>query len=177
MTWLARNRIALIVIAVCAPGLVGVLYGFEVLSSASKTTEVVEIAVGDSVEILGYEWEITQSVEIPGKGRSANDIPLGTSLVAAIIKVTPVDDSPGDDTCDVSLSSRSSGEELSWQTVGDPTVYDYGLLPESKTYCSLEGEPFSYEMVFLAPKGVYGTSTVDLDLGGSETVYRFDLEN
>jgi len=177
MSWLTRNRISLIVIAVCVPSLVGVLFGFEVLSRNSKETEVVEISIGDAVEAVGYSWKLTESVEISGEGRAVNDIPLGTSLVAAILTVTPVDNSPGEDTCDVTLSSRSSGDELVWRTVSDVALYGYARLPESESYCSLDGEPFSFEMVFLTPSATYDGATVDLDLGGSDTVYRFDLKH
>ena len=177
MSWLTRNRISLIVIAVCVPSIIGVLFGFEVLSRNSKSTDVVEISVGDTAEADGYSWKLTESVEIAGEGRAVNDIPLGTSLVAAILTVTPVGASPGDSTCDVSLSSRSSGVEREWRTVSDVASFGYARLADSASYCSLDGQPFSLEVVFLTPSQTYDAATVDLDLGESDSVYRFDLKH
>jgi len=177
MSWLGRNRVALAVIAVCVPALVGVLFGFEVLSRDSKATEIVTVAADDSVEIAGYTWRLTENVEIAGEGRAVNDIPLGTSIVAALVEVTPTGDSPSDTTCDVSLTSRSSGENLSWRTVGDVSVYGYGRLADTSSFCSLNGEPFELELVFLAPKGVYDSATVEFSLGDSDAIYRFRLND
>ena len=180
MLWLARNRVALAVIAVCVPGLVGVLFGFEMLSRDANAVEVREIAVGDSVTAAGYSWKLTESIEFVGEGRAVNDIPVGTSLVAAIVTVTPVDNSSVDDTCDVSLvggAGSPAGDELSWRTVSDVSLYDYARRPESASYCSLDGEAFSYEAVFLAPTGVYDEATVEFVFGSSDTVYRFDLKH
>jgi hypothetical protein len=173
-SWLRRNLVALIVIGVSLPALAYVFVAVPLLDSATEPA-VTTVRQGDPFEVGGYTFTLTASQEFPGAGTGsdpgANAIPLGTSIVGAIITAEPTGEPIGDDaatTCDTELTSRTGGEERTWSTVSSPTDFDYGVGSDRTTSCSLDGDPFELETVFLTPDGVYDHATVDLTVG-SET--------
>ena len=175
--WLRRNLAALIVIVVSIPVLAFVLVGIP-LQGRSGGPEIVTVPQGDSFEAGGYTFTLTTSQEFPGGGTGddsgANGIPLGSSLVGAIITAEPTGETT-DTTCETTLTSRAGGPERSWATVSSPTDFDYGVGDDRTTSCLLDGDPFELETVFLTPSGVYDRATIDLSVGGE--TFRLALQH
>jgi hypothetical protein len=173
VTWLRRNLAALIVIVVAVPALAFVLVGVPLLDAAGRSG-IVAVKQGDSVEASGYSFTLTASQEFPGTGTGpgTNSIPLGTSLVGAIIDIEPTSD-PVDGSCDTELTSRADGTDRTWWVVSSPLDFDYGVGDDRTTTCLLDGEALELESVFLTPEGAYDGATVDLTVG-TET-FRFEL--
>jgi len=177
-SWLRHNAVALGLLVAIIPGLIGVLVVFPLSEVAPAAQAVTPVAAGDPVELEGYEWTLTASREFPGKGLDDNQVPTGTSLIAAIIEAKPVATAPtGAVSCDVSLTSRTTGTERSWPRISNLYDFNYRIADDSQSYCQLSGgEPFNLEVVFLVPPRSYAGATVDLALTGDDTtVLRFSL--
>ena len=175
--WLRRNGVALLVIVVSLGGILFLLLGPQLIARAESAVWV-EVPQGETVESNGYSFTLKLSQEFPGEGLGddGNAIPLGDALVGAVIVVKIVGDVPGDDVtvgCEEKLTSRASGEELTWRTVSDESVFDYAIGDDRTAYCILDGEEFDLETVFLTPEGVYDHATVDLAVGDDQ--FRFEL--
>lgn len=169
MTWLRRNLPALIVIVLAVPALAFVLVGVPALDRPPAAVTVV--AQGDTAEAGGYSFTLTISKEFPGTGD--NGVPVGSSLIGALIDVEPVD--PGDPPlCDAELTSRAGGTERAWRALTSPRDFEYAVSDDSETYCGLEGEPFQYETVFLVPEGAYDGATIDISVGAE--LLRMELQ-
>ncbi|MBN9238347.1 MAG: hypothetical protein BGO97_01585 [Micrococcales bacterium 70-64] len=169
MSWLRRNIAALIVIVVSLPALATVLVVVPLLDQPADDVRVVQ--PGDTAQAAGYSFTLTASQEF--EGTDDNGIPVGTSLIGALIDVTRAG---GTDelSCDADLTSRAGGTERSWTTVSSPRDFGYGVGDDSETTCYLEDEPFQYETVFLVPSGTYDGATIDISVGS--TVLRMELE-
>ena len=185
--WWRTNLVALLSLLVVVPALVYVVVALPANSRAQSETAIDRVAYGDSTELGGYSWTLSASREFPGEGLDENDIPTGSSLVAAIIDVAPVeagsaDNNAADDdlasaSCDVTLTSRASGDERSWRELSNEAVYNYRLDEATTSYCSFDGEAFELEVVFLTPDDAYGSATIDLSLtAGDPTIKRFALQ-
>lgn len=162
-TWITRNAVALVVIVVAAPALVGILLGLPLLEASNDAADPIEVAEGESVEVAGYTWTLVASGEFPHAADNAA-VPAGLAVTAAIIEVRPTDD-PDENTCDAELTSRSGGAERRWLTLNDPLQFDYGVAEHSTTICQLDGEPFQYEVIYLTPEGTISESTIDVEIG------------
>lgn len=173
MSWLKRNLAALIVIVVTLPILAFVIVGYPLLERGAAPIQTVK--QGDTIELEGYSFTLTKSAEFVGTGTGAgtNNIPLGSSIVAAVFEVEPGAEAADEGTCDTELFSREGGKDRTWRTVSSPTDFDYAVGDERTTVCLFEGEAFELETVFLAPTGVYDSATVDLTV--LSTTYRFEL--
>lgn len=173
MTWLRRNLVALIVIIATIPALAFVLVGVPILDRPGAPTPVA-VQQGDTIEAGGYSFTLTASQEFVGTGTGAgtNNIPLGSSIVGAVLDVKPTTD-PIDGSCDAELTSRTGGTDRAWSTVSSPRDFDYGVGEDRTTVCLLDGEAFELESVFLAPAGVYDHATLDLTVGTES--FRFEL--
>lgn len=176
-SWWRRNVVPLVVIVVSLGAILFLLLGPQLIVRAQSAVWV-EVPQGETVESNGYSFTLTLSQEFPGEGLSGdgNAIPLGDSLVGAVIEVKIVGDVPGDDVtlgCDAELTSRADGQERSWRAVGDESLFDYAIGDDRTAYCILDGEEFGLETVFLTPEGVYSDATVDLTVG--EDQFRFAL--
>jgi hypothetical protein len=173
VTWLKRNLLALIVIVVTLPILAFVLVGYPLLERGTAPIQTVK--QGDTIELAGYSFTLTKSAEFVGTGTGAgtNNIPVGSSIVAAVFEVEPGADAADDGFCDAELTSRSGGTDRAWRVVSSPSDFDYAVGDERTTSCLFEGEAFELETVFLAPTGVYDSATVDVTV--ESTTYRFEL--
>ena len=177
-SWIRHNALALTLLVAIVPGLIGVLVIFPLGEVAPAVQAVRSVAAGDPVEFEGYEWTLTASKEFPGQGLSENQVPTGTSLIAAIIEAKPVGSAPGETaSCDVTLTSRATGTERSWPRISNLAEVNYRIADDSQSYCQLTNrEPFNLEVVFLVPLKSYPGATVDLALTGDDaTVLRFSL--
>ena len=185
--WWRTNLVALLSLLVVVPALVYVVIAVPANSRAQSETAIDQVSYGDSTELGGYSWTLSASREFPGEGLDENDIPTGSSLVAAIIDVAPVeagsaDNNAADDdlasaSCDVTLTSRASGDEKSWRELTNEAVYNYRLDEATTSYCSFDGEAFELEVVFLTPDDAYDSATIDLSLTvGDPTIKRFALQ-
>lgn len=173
MTWLKRNLAALIVIVVAMPLLAFVIVAYPLLERGAPPIQTVK--QGDTVKLGGYRFTLTKSAEFVGTGTGAgtNNIPVGSSIVGAVLEVEPGADAAEEGTCDAELTSRAGGTERTWRTVSSPSDFDYAVGDERTTTCLFEGEAFELETVFLAPTGVYDSATVDVTV--RSTTYRFEL--
>lgn len=176
-SWVRRNGVPVLVCVVSLGAILFLLLGPQLMVRAASAVWV-DVPQGETVESNGYSFTLTLSDEFPGKGLGddGNAIPLGDSLVGAVIVVEIVGDIPGDDEtlgCDTVLTSRASGQELTWSTVGDESLFDYAIGDDRTAYCVLDGEEFGLETVFLTPEGVYDHATVDLTVGDDQ--FRFAL--
>ena len=185
--WWRTNLVALLSLLVVVPALVYVVIAVPANSRAQSETAIDQVSYGDSTELGGYSWTLSASREFPGEGLDENDIPTGSSLVAAIIDVAPVEagsaesDSASSElaaaSCDVTLTSRASGDEKSWRELTNEAVYNYRLDEATTSYCSFDGEAFELEVVFLTPDDAYDSATIDLSLTvGDPTIKRFALQ-
>ena len=190
--WWRTNLVALLSLLVVVPALVYVVIAVPANSRAQSEAAIDLVSYGDSTELGGYSWTLSASREFPGEGLDENDIPTGSSLVAAIIDVAPVEagsaesDSASSDSasselaaasCDVTLTSRASGDEKSWRELTNEAVYNYRLDEATTSYCSFDGEAFELEVVFLTPDDAYDSATIDLSLTvGDPTIKRFALQ-
>ncbi len=161
MNWLRRNLAALIAIPLALTGLAYVLLVVPIAADTPREG-IVTVKQGDTIEVAGYSVTLIGTREFVGTGRGPdnNNVPLGTSLVAAVLEVQP-GNRPDDTVCDATLTSRVGGTERSWHPVSSPSDFDYGVDDDSTTVCLLDGDPFVLEAVFLAPEGAYDSATVD----------------
>ena len=181
--WWRRSLVPLIVVAVTVPALTFVVIGLPIIDDINEKTVFTPVAQGDTVKAGGYSFTLSLSQEFPGEGTGTdgNQIPLGSSLVGAILEVRPLDDAPpaSDDDplyCDVQLTSRADGLSREWSQVTSPSDYGYGIGEERTTTCGLDRLPIDVELVFLTPAGTYSTATVDFSIRGeSSTLLRFAL--
>ena len=185
--WWRRNLLALLVLVAVVPATVYVVLALPVFEILGREPEPTMVADGATADAAGYRWELLDSAEFAGTGRdgaAANSIPVGTSLVAALVQATPVGRVGKDPvSCQATLSDRGSRSgERTWAPLIDVAQYDYRLGSDTTTLCDpSSGEPFVLEVVFLAPAGTYDGATVDVALSGSGmslrggTVLRFPL--
>ncbi|HEY8589740.1 MAG TPA: hypothetical protein VIL55_09345 [Naasia sp.] len=177
--WWRRNLLPLLVLAAVLPATVYVVLGLPVLEILGREPTPTVVPAGDSAEAAGYEWTVLDSAEFVGTGGGdgdgANAIPLGTSIVAALVQATPLDgasDVPV--TCQATLTDRGSRVgERTWAPLVDLDQYDYVLGADTTTLCDpATGEPFVLEVVFLTPTGTYEGATVDIALSASGLTLR-----
>ena len=183
--WWRSNVIALLALVLIVPGTVFVVLGLPALAVADRTVTPTDVAANEPVSAQGFTWELTTSKAFVGTGsdRTKNQVPVGTSLIAALITVTPTSTSAAAadsyTSCDYALTSRSdpSVGERSWSSVLSLSDFNYNRADDTTAYCDLSSnEPFELEVVFLAPSTVYSDATVDVTLDGATTqVLRFSL--
>jgi hypothetical protein len=175
--WLRTNLLALLVLATAIPALAFVLVGLPIINNAESAPRFVPVAQGEAVESNGYTLTLTLSDEFvgTGSGKEGNHIPIGSSLVAAVIDIEPTDGASTDDAlvCGTELTSFAGGQERSWAEVDNPAEFKYQVGDGRTSFCTLEGEPTELEVVYLTPTGVYDDAVLDLTLKGDS--FRFAL--
>ena len=188
-SWWKRSRLALVTLVLVIPALVFVVVGLPLQSQLGAIRTPRTATANETITAGGFSWVLTASKEFVGEGVDANDIPLGTSLVAAIIEITPADATADlDASCDTKLTSRALPtdgppgtrlREVSWNSISGLAEYNYQIRDDSQSYCSLEtGEKVQLEVVFLTPTGAYDDATVDITLTDeAQTFVRFELEH
>ena len=182
--WLRRNLVPLIVIALCVPALVWMTMGVVLVDRANYAPRIVEVPTGESVEIGGYTWQLTESNDVTGEELETDALPDGTVIIGALVIAEPISgETLSEDACETTLTAPSSPPPSSeqrreWTTLTSTFDYNYGVLDDSTTFCGPDGEAMQYEAVFLVPDGVYERATVDLRMIGPDTantIYRFAL--
>ena len=171
--WFRRNTVALVVILLAAPALVGVQLGLPLLENAQTDDPVIEVALGETVTAAGYEWTLLANDRFDNS--EGNDaIPDGLELVAAIVGVKATGTVDGA-SCDAVLVSADHGwGDHSWDELSSPSTFGYELYDDATTICLLDGDSFDYESVFLAPLGTARSAALEIRLM-SGTVLRFEL--
>ena len=182
--WLRRNLVPLIVIALCVPALVWMTMGVVLVDRANSAPRIIDVPSGESVEIGGYTWQLTESNDVTGEELETDALPDGTVIIGSLIIAKPIaGETLSEDACEATLTAPSapppsSEERREWTTLLSTFDYNYGVLDDSTTFCSPDGEAIQFEAVFLAPDGVYEQATVDLTMigpGTANTIYRFEL--
>lgn len=162
--WFTRNAVALVVIVIAVPALVGVQLGLPLWEASKSEREVIEVPLGESVEVAGYTWTLVVAGEFP-HGDEFIEVPEGLAMTVALIEVRPAAKPLKKGSCSAVLTSRAGGEERHWQTVSNPYDFNYELLDDSTTTCLFEGEPFDYELVYLTPEDTVSSATIDVEVG------------
>lgn len=173
-SWWRRNRLALVALAVLAPGTaIGIgwhewhqYYGFD-----ARPFVPVVVEDGDTAELAGATWGPVRGGEL--EDLSGFDVPDGATVIAAGI---PVDPGPDGVSCTTPvLVHQATGRE--WQTART----EMGLLFDSEEpeYC-VTLDKVDYELIvpFVVPDDVEGPFWVDVwpqEAGGS--FLRFTLED
>ncbi len=162
-------------VAVAAPALVAVLLGLPLYENAQYDDTPVEVAKDEPIEVDGYTWTLVASGEFPHSADN-EEVPEGLAVTAAIIQVRPGDDPAVEGTCDAKLTVGEGLSARRWLTLSAYEDYNYAVLDESTTVCVLQGEPFDFEVVYLAPEGTISDAVVEVSIGGLESeVVRFAL--
>lgn len=173
--WFLRNAVALAVIVVAAPTLVGVLLGLRLLENSKLERPPIEVAAGETVEFAGYTWTLVASGEFP-HGPDNAEVPEGLAVTAAIIEVRPAADPRLEGSCEAELTSHATGSEQRWPTLSRPREFNYALGEDTTTLCLFDGEPFDLEVVYLTPEGTSSAASVEVEMGAySGDVLRFAL--
>lgn len=177
MTRRRATLVALIVSVVSVLGLAGSLVALPIYYDVTYAAKPIVVTPDEPVEFGGYTFTLTASAAFPGEGLDENQVPVGSSLVAAIIEIVPGPGTGDDDqdTCDAELLEPATGR--TWETLSSEREFGYGIADDSTTNCLLENEPLNLEVVFLTPDGVYDGAVVDIKLTSDfERFLRFQLE-
>ena len=179
--WLRRNLVPLGAIVVLAPACALVTFGLPWAEYQARTPDHVIADAGDDVDFNGLGWRLERTGEFVGTGTDGNGIPLDSSIVAALITVTPGDPAGDGPFCSFELRQDPDAahpDGRRWRQVLSPDTYRYGVGEESSTYCDPERtDPYQLELVFLVPEGVYGNAFIDAEIGSDrDPVLRFPME-
>jgi hypothetical protein len=163
-----KRILLLLLVIVVSAGLLGAAILVPPLIDDSSRKSPIEIAHGHSISASGYTWKVSKSAEFTGKGtgKGGNSVPKGLSLVAALVDIHANKGADKDLTCNVALTSRSTGTERSWPQIGNPRDFSYGVGEDTKQYCVLSGKSVQLEVVFLTPAKTGAHATLDLEFGG-----------
>lgn len=174
--WWRRNRVPLVALAVMIPLIVLVVAGLPVIDVAGRTQDPRFVPFGQTAEVAGWEFELLDSVEIPGTGIDGNGIPAGMSIVAALIDLRPTASADLELYCDAELTSRATGAPRMWSELTNPREFRYEIGEDNDDLCSPDGEHRRYETVYLAPEGTSESATVDVSVTADERAeLRFEL--
>jgi len=181
-SWLGRNGLSLAVIVLSIAGIVWITLVSVLLDRAEAAPRIVEVPSGESIEIGGYTWKLDESNSVDGEDLDTELVPEGGEMIGALLVVKPIEGATlTEESCATELTAPSapppSAEQRRvWATILTPSEFGYGLLPDSTSTCTPEGEAYQLESVFFTPAGVYDEATLDLTfLPGDNTVYRFAL--
>ncbi|MEP6478703.1 MAG: hypothetical protein ABJB03_04885 [Rhodoglobus sp.] len=174
--WLRRNLLPLIALVAIIPAITWVVYGIPHQEDVDTAVTTPVVAQGQAVDVGGYSIVLSNSKEFVGTGLNENKIPLGLSLVAAIIDITP-QDGAGEFSCTVSLVAPDGTDDLRWPEVFDPAKYGYGVRDGSDTNCYFDDETGSLEVVFLTPKGAYANAVVEVSVTQDSALVRLALKH
>jgi hypothetical protein len=174
--WLRRNLVPLLALVVIVPTITWVVYGIPHQEDLDTVVTPPVVAQGDPVEVNGYSIVLTNSKEFVGTGVDENKIPLGLSLVAAIIDFTP-GDGAGELGCTTTLVAPGPGGERRWPEVFDPVDYGYGVGDDSDTNCYFDDESGSLEVVYLTPKGAYADAVIEVSVNQAKAPIRLALKH
>lgn len=177
--WFRRNLVALLTLVVAILGLVVVVLVIPTIDNQNQK-HVTIVKRGESVEADGYRFTLTRSQEFVGTGTDTgeNRIPLGSSLVGAIIQVTPLNNARTNASCNTDLTRQKNAQTLTWTQVSDVSQFNYAIGDGRSRYCILDGAAHTMEVVFLTPAGTYADAMLDVTgLGAvlSGDIYRFEL--
>ncbi|MCB1298165.1 MAG: hypothetical protein KDB08_04195 [Microthrixaceae bacterium] len=175
--WWRRNALALALAAVLLVATVGITSWKEWSDYfGTRPTQPTTVDVGIAAEFGGASWQLVDV--LVGTSDDVEQIPEGTTMILARIKVTPgvtadaaagaeaagaaeaaATGSPG---CMLRLSEEGSGRE--WHSAALRPI-DYRTTPGYESYC-LPGatEPYLLEVPFVVPTGASGELSVVIEV-------------
>lgn len=174
--WLRRNLVPLLALVAIIPAIIWVVYGIPHQEDVDVAATPTVVAQGDAVKVSGYSIVLSNSKEFVGTGVDENKIPLGLSLVAAIIDFTP-EKGAGELSCTTTLVGASAAGELRWPEVFTPADYGYGVGDDSDTNCYFDDETGSLEVVYLTPKGAYADAVIEVSVNRAPGPIRLALKH
>lgn len=174
--WLRRNLVPLLALVAIIPAISWVVYGIPHQEDLDTVTTPRVVAQGEPVDVGGYSLVLSNSKEFVGTGVDENKIPLGLSLVAAIIDITPLDGA-GEFSCTTTLVAPGSDTELKWPEVFEPSDYGYKVGDDSDTNCYFDDETGSLEVVYLTPKGAYADAVIEVSVNQAKAPIRLALKH
>lgn len=167
--WVRRNAVALGVLVLVVPVTGVLVFGLQWADYESRIPSAVSVDRGEEVGFGGQRWRLDRTGEFEGTGEEGNGIPRGSSIVAALVTVTPDMAADAEIVCRFRLvqgPDREHPEGRVWAQLTLPASYRYGLGEETSPYCDPErGETYQLELVFLVPEGVYGDAVIEVETG------------
>jgi len=155
MTWLRRNWIALVAVAVLAPATVGITFATQWTEYfGGRASAPTSVGAGDTAEFARADWSLTSSRRISGTSAEGLEIglPAGSDLVVVTVRVSPEPPADGDETpgCLVRLEEfDGTSVTRSW---GDATLdpISYTAAEGTHSYCASDAVgPYTLESVFV----------------------------
>jgi hypothetical protein len=176
MTWLLRNRIALLALVVLVPLVVFATAGLEIISQGVVQPTPTPVANKKPFTYLGATWKVRGSREFDGT--DANGIPKGSALVAALVDVTPVAGSraPKITGCTMTLDAPGPSGTRTWDALLDPEDYHYVRADGTVSGCDMHpAKPETIEVVFLTPVDTIDRAGIVVEHSDGKRLTRFRL--
>lgn len=175
--WWRRNALALALAAVLLVATVGITSWKEWSDYfGTRPTQPTTVDVGIAAEFGGASWQLVDV--LAGTSDDVEQIPEGTTMILARVKVTPgvtVEGAEGAEAagsaeaaetgspgCMLRLSEEGSGRE--WHSAALRPIH-YRTTPGYESYC-LPGatEPYLLEVPFVVPTGASGELSVVIEV-------------
>jgi len=154
MSWLRSNRWYLIAIAVLGPLAMLAAMSTDWFAYEERINgRPIVVEKGDTVDYAGAAWTLDASFVVPAESQAGREaeVPAGTELVVASVKINPSgvgDESPS---CSVTLEDRDGTRTWDTALSGDVSLsIDEG----ASSYCDpSELNPYLLQVFFIVPDG------------------------
>lgn len=170
MGWLRRNRRALLAVLVLLPTTLGIMVANQWVRYFEEwPSRPVDVAAGETLDYGNARWSVEATDRVIGasaEGRE-RDLPAGTDLVLATVRVDPTGTDPDGvpDLCTVRLE-ESGGENAtrSWSNAAGGAIPLDGAGP-SLTSCSSElSTTYTFDAEFVVPADAGDSSTLTVGI-------------
>ncbi|MEO5919841.1 MAG: hypothetical protein ABIQ01_01730 [Pseudolysinimonas sp.] len=187
MTWLQRNRWALLALVVLVPAAIVAAMSVDLFryygSLAQHPVVVPAGEPGEYTPQFASTDDNGDPIEPPAGGRPTATMTLddytivaadsdtgrevgllpGTEGVAALIHVDAAGMTEDAYSCDAVLTAPGPEGERTWEPASSGLEIDYSPSGDLTSYCSLsEGSEFDWEVVFVVPEGVGEIATLSI---------------
>lgn len=159
MTWLRRQRVPLIALAVAAVAMVATTVWLDVLP-AVRPSDRIMVAETDA-EVAG------QTVSVTGARWDEFDAPDGTRALSVRLSSTG-----GTDAASCTISVTDPRTSRTWVSSRDGLDVPYG---DDERSCTIEASSYRILAVFLLPDDVEGPLDLDVQ-GGDHVTARFEID-
>lgn len=202
MTWIARNRWALLALLVLVPGAIVAAMSislFRYYDSLAHHPIVVPSGepgaytpAFETTDLDGNDIELSPGARptaqmtldsytvVPADSNVGQEVGLleGTEAVAAVIHVDATGMTEDAYSCDAILTAPGPDGERTWETASSGTDIDYSPSGDLQNFCSLsDGSEFDWEVVFVVPAGVGDIATLSITRSSFPTERVLQLEH
>ena len=154
MSWLRNNRWYLVAIAVVGPLAMLAAMSTDWFAYEERINgRPILVDEGDTVDYAGAAWTVDASYLVPAQSQAGREaeVPEGTELVVASVRINPSgvgDESPS---CAVSLEDRDGTR--TWDTASSSDV-SLSIDEGASSYCDPdELNPYLLQVFFIVPDG------------------------